>query len=159
MLRQAIAAGHRDDFRIVHFSVMTNHLHLIVEADDQRSLARAMQGLKIRIAKRLNRIWGRKGTVFCERYHAREIRTPTQARNTLLYVLANARKHARETGRSLPRRWVDPYSSARQFEGWRQPVRLEPGVVVPAKSWVLRGGWRRRAGKLDAHAIPAAQPP
>ena len=137
---------------------MTNHVHLIVEAHDVRELSRGMQGLKISITKRLNRIWGRRGTAFSERYHACELATPTQTRNTLIYVLNNARKHAAERGRTLPRRWVDPYSSARQFDGWRQAVRVEAGVVVPASTWLLRAGWRRR-GLLDAHAIPTKGPP
>ena len=115
--------------------------------------------MKISIAKRLNHLWGqRKGTVFSERYHAREISTPTQARNALLYVLSNARKHAAERGARLPTRWVDPFSSARQFDGWMQPVRSEPGVVTPPASWLLRIGWRRR-GSIDAHAVPSGPAP
>jgi REP element-mobilizing transposase RayT len=158
-IRSAIAGVQRTGFGVVHFSVMTNHVHFIVEADDGKQLSRGMQGLKISIAKRLNRIWRRpRGTVFGERYHARELATPTQARNTLLYVLGNARKHAAERGRTLPRRWVDPFSSARQFDGWRQAVRLESGVVTPPATWLLRAGWRRR-GLLDAHAIPTTAPP
>jgi putative transposase len=158
VIRRAIEAGHREGFRVVHFSVMSNHLHLIVEAEGRRQLSRGLQGLKIRIAKQLNRLWTRRGSVFIERYHEREVATPTQTRNTLLYVLSNARKHAAQRGRSLPRRWVDPFSSARQFDGWRQPVRIEHGVVVSPRTWLLRVGWRRR-GLLDAHAIPSLAPP
>ena len=156
-VRSAIASGHKPDFRVVHFSAMTNHLHLIVEADDRAALSRGLKGLKTRITRRLNRLWSRKGTIFAERYHAREIATPREARNLLLYVLGNARKHAAERGRKLPARWVDPCSSARQLDGWRQRVRLEPGVVEPPRTWLLRVGWRRH-GLLDAHAVPARAP-
>jgi REP element-mobilizing transposase RayT len=159
-VRKAIRWAHREGFVVVHFAVMTNHVHLIVEANDSRSLSRGMQGLKISMAKRLNHLWGRKGkgAVFSERYHAREISTPTQVRNTLLYVLSNARKHAAQRGQRLPSRWVDPFSSARQFDGWRQNVTLEPGVVAPAGCWLLRTGWRRR-GCIDAHAVPSGPAP
>src|SRR5690606_41964204 len=34
--------------RVVHFAVLGNHVHLIVEAEGKGALARAMQGLKIR---------------------------------------------------------------------------------------------------------------
>jgi hypothetical protein len=61
----------RFGFRIVHFSVQGNHLHLVVEADDERALARGMQGLGVRIAKALNRLMARKGAVFADHYHAR----------------------------------------------------------------------------------------
>jgi putative transposase len=157
-IRSAIARSSRVGFGVVHFSVMSNHVHFIVEAHDRVRLSRGMQGLKISIARRLNKIWGRKGTPFGERYHACELASPTQTRNTLLYVLGNARKHAAERGRKLPRRWVDPFSSARQFDGWRQPVVPELGVVLPPRTWLLRVGWRRR-GLIDAHAIPTTAPP
>src|SRR3989442_11017111 len=46
----AIGAGcERDGFRLVHFSVQRNHLHLIVEARDAVALARGVQGLSIRV--------------------------------------------------------------------------------------------------------------
>jgi REP element-mobilizing transposase RayT len=157
-VRSAIGTAHKSGFRVVHFSVQTNHLHLVVEADDRRALSRGMQGLKIRITRRLNRLWGTKGTIFAERYHDREIRTPREARAVLLYVIGNARKHAAQRGRTLAPRWVDPYSSARQLDGWNQPVRLEPGVVAPPRTWLLRVGWRRH-GRLDAHAVPTGAPP
>jgi hypothetical protein len=41
----------RFGFRLIHFSVQGNHLHLLVEAQDEKSLARGMQGLGVRIAK------------------------------------------------------------------------------------------------------------
>ena len=66
--------GDRFDVRIIHFSVQGNHLHLIVEAPNRRALARAIQGLSIRIAKGLNRMMGRSGRVIGDRYHARVLR-------------------------------------------------------------------------------------
>ena len=152
-IRSAIGDSHKRDFRVVHFSVLANHVHLVVEAHDRRALSRGMQGLKIRMTRRLNAIWGTKGTIFTERYHDLEISTPKQARAALLYVVGNFRKHCAEAGRKLKPRWVDPYSSARQLDGWKQRVRLEPGVVATPQSWLLRSGWKRH-GLLDAHAIP-----
>jgi REP element-mobilizing transposase RayT len=35
----------RDSFRVLQFSVQTNHLHLFVEADDADTLSRGVQGL------------------------------------------------------------------------------------------------------------------
>jgi REP element-mobilizing transposase RayT len=73
----------RFGFRLVHFSVQGNHLHLIVDADDERALARGIQGLGVRIAKALNRVMGRKGTVFADHYHSRILRSPTEVRTRL----------------------------------------------------------------------------
>ena len=47
----------RFGFRLIEYSIQRDHLHFIVEADNTRSLSRGMQGLKIRIAKALNRLW------------------------------------------------------------------------------------------------------
>jgi hypothetical protein len=134
-----------------------------------------MQGLKVRIARRLNGIIGRRGTVFAERYHARVLRTPMEVRNALAYVLGNARRHAKQQGRRLARNWVDPCSSAPYFSGWRgrkaaqwggrgdpwaRDTREEDEIPLatgpptrPARTWVLSKGWRRR-GLLDVNAVP-----
>src|SRR4051794_21417129 len=50
--------------RLTHFSVQSNHIHLIVEGVSST----AMQGLGIRIAKGINRLLGRKGRVLGDRY-------------------------------------------------------------------------------------------
>jgi putative transposase len=157
-LRSSIGSGHKSDFRVIHYSILDNHLHLVAEADDRGALSRGVKGLKTRMTKALNKLWGRKGTVFADRYHDREIATPRQARSVLLYVICNYRKHFAEAGRRLEARWVDPFSSARQLDGWNQRVRLEPGVVAAPRTWLLKAGWKRH-GLLDAHAIPAAAPP
>jgi hypothetical protein len=52
-----------------------------------------MQGLAIRIAKGLNRLWGRKGKVFEDRFHERVLETPREVRTALAYLVHNARRH------------------------------------------------------------------
>jgi hypothetical protein len=162
-VKTSIARAHKPGIRVVHFSVMRTHLHLIVEARDKDALAAGMKGLKVRITKALNRVWSRggvrrRGTVFSERYHVRALTTARETRNGLCYVLNNHRRHAAQAGVRLPKRWVDPCSSARQFDGWRQPVRLElaphVGAVAPPQTWLLSSGWRRAGGPLDAHHVP-----
>jgi hypothetical protein len=69
IVRAAIGRSHKPGVRIVHFSVLRNHVHLVVEADSRRALGRGMQGL----------IWGTEGTIFAERYHDREVATTKQA--------------------------------------------------------------------------------
>jgi REP element-mobilizing transposase RayT len=89
--------GDRFDVRVVEFSVQGNHVHLLVEAPDRHALARAIQGFSIRVAKGLNRMMGRTGRVFDDRYHARVLRTPTEVRHAIRYVLerTQARRPAR----------------------------------------------------------------
>ncbi len=64
-LEPAFHAGReRFGFRLVHYSVQGNYLHLLVEAEDKASLARGMKGLEVRVARALNRMMKRKGRVF-----------------------------------------------------------------------------------------------
>jgi len=100
-----------------------------------------VQGLGVRIAKALNRLMERKGTVFADHYHARILRSPTQVANALAYVLMNFPHHfPDETARHAgdPR---DRFSSA-----WRERGRDPP--VVPARTWLLSIGWRVRAREV-----------
>jgi REP element-mobilizing transposase RayT len=122
--------------RIVHYAILGNHLHLIVEAEDARALSRGMQGLAIRIAKRLNALAGRRGGVFADRYHGRPLATPREVANAVKYVVRNYHHHARER---LPARWDDPWSSARYLH----EVPRDDAPVTAPKTWLLRVGWRR----------------
>jgi REP element-mobilizing transposase RayT len=157
------SAGRHEDFRVVQFNVLGNHLHFVVEAGGPGALSRRMQGLTVRLARRINHTLGRKGKLFAERYHARVLRSPRHARNTLRYVLLNARHHAAERGETLSRGWVDPFSSAPWFDGWREPMRVNqpwlrrlvtrPPPVAPARSWLLTVGWRT-GGLLGFDEVP-----
>ncbi|HKA88046.1 MAG TPA: transposase [Haliangiales bacterium] len=142
------AAAARFDTRIAQFSVQWNHIHVVVETRDARALARAVQGMAIRMAKGLNRVMGRKGTVFADRYHSRALRTPTEVRKALVYVLGNARKHLAALGYKLSPSFLDEYSSAAWFDGWAVPPTPPPGdpPVAPARTWLLTTGWRDRGG-------------
>ena len=147
ILRRSFHEGReRFGFRLVHFSVQRTHLHMIAEAKDARALALGIQGLCIRVAHGVNRRLGRSGRVFADRYHARVITSPRQARHVLAYCLLNARHHAAQSGASLPRDWYDPYSSAAYFDGWADgmpPPPEDDDPVVPARAWLLTTGWRR----------------
>src|SRR5258707_1456793 len=113
VLRRAIdAASARPEFRVVHHSIQSNHLHLIVEATDRQALSMGMRALFVRIARALNRLWKRAGAVFADRFHERALRTPTEVRNSLVYVLQNARKHG------ISASGPDAYSSGPWFDGW-----------------------------------------
>jgi REP element-mobilizing transposase RayT len=79
---------------LVKFAVLGDHLHLIVEADDSVSLARGMQSLGTRLAKALNKLLERKGTLFDDHYHSHLLESPTEVARALEYVRNNARRPA-----------------------------------------------------------------
>jgi putative transposase len=128
-------ARERLGVRIIHYSIQGNHLHLIVEAQSVEALSRAMQGFAIRLAKRLNKLAGRHGGVFADRFHARPLKTPREAKRAVRYVLTNYRHHALEY---LPDGWTDALASARFTQ--ERPSADSP-VVAPSV-WLLRVGWR-----------------
>jgi REP element-mobilizing transposase RayT len=161
----------RDDFRIVQISVQRTHVHLIVEADNKRALARGMQGFQISAAKHVNAALSRsrsgprrRGAVFADRYHATVITSPRQAHHALSYVMNNWRKHG-EDHRLRLRAWrIDWFSSAADFPDWaeygdeplrwRAPPTYEPFVVRRPHTWLLRQGWKRH-GEISCFEVPA----
>ena len=137
------AARRRPDARVVHFSVQGNHLHLILEAAEARALGNTVRALSIRLARGLNRMMGRRGPVFDDRYHAHVLRTPTEVRNALRYVLGNFASHAARRGERTPRGWVDPFSSATvKTPRIAQGMLFVEGVTRAGETWLMR-----RAGR------------
>src|SRR5262249_14368486 len=154
---------------VVHYSVQRDHVHLLVEAQTNRSIACGMKSVGARIGKLANRLFERSGKVLDGRYHLRPLRTPLEVRRALRYVLLNHRHHAAQRRcvrvardvRGYPSSNValDPASSARWFDGWciakTAPNTIEVCEVAPARTWLLKIGWRRH-GLIDPADIPAA---
>jgi REP element-mobilizing transposase RayT len=154
ILGSLAAAKDRFGVAIVHFSVQRTHIHLLVEAQDKQSLSRGMQGLGVRLARRLNKLLRRRGTVFKQRYHARIVRDSWQAKNVLSYVLNNARRHAAQAGWYYAKNWFDPCSSAASFPGWSVPPQSRgPPALAPPRTWLLSIGWLMW-GLLNPWTIP-----
>jgi putative transposase len=113
-LRAILLTPGIEGFQVVHYSVQDDHLHLVVEAEDRRSFSSGMRSLEIRIARTVNRLFGRKrGKVIRDRYHRRDLVTPREVRTVLRYVLLNRSKH-----RQLIPGVLDVCSSAYSFDGW-----------------------------------------
>ena len=156
LVRHAFAASSgKESFRVIEYSVQSNHLHMLVEAQNERSLSRGMNALAVRLVRRLNALWRRIGRVFADRYHARALLTPRAVRTALVYVLQNARKHGAWIAKA-----PDVYSSGSSFDGWRggasgvrDAVSSRPWLVR-ARTWLLKIGWRRHGaiGVLEAPA-------
>jgi REP element-mobilizing transposase RayT len=166
-LHRGLCGGNlREGFRLVEYSVQQNHLHLIPEAKNTAALSRGIQGLAIRLARALNRTVHRTGRVFADRYRSRLLTDPLDARNTLRYVLNNARRHVRRAIRNHTR-WTDPCSSAPWFRHWSIPSDVADfapdqrhrslltlgSAGVPPRTALLSCGWRR-AGAIELLHVP-----
>jgi len=166
-LRAAVRRARERGFAVAHFAILSNHAHLIIEpvaGPAVRSLGRPMRSLCVSFARRLNSALDREGAVFHGRYHLHVLRTPTEVRRAIDYVLTNEARHgARRAGifgRQMYRVRLDPFSSALAFRDWRNLVgaRAEfeatgwaeqeilnwfDEILVPARTWLLREGWGR----------------
>jgi REP element-mobilizing transposase RayT len=146
--RTALRRASKDGLRIVHYSVQHDHIHLIVEAPDKKRLSGGMCGLASGFARRVNGLRGTRGRIFADRYHRRDLKTPREVRNALVYVIQNGLKH-----RSASK--LDVFSSAAFFDGWTTGANVEltrlraalppdePPPVAAPRFWLMTIGWKR----------------
>jgi REP element-mobilizing transposase RayT len=101
LLKKAIVNARSHGLRIVQFSLQSNHVHLIVEAENNKTLTKGMRSLTVTMAKGIA-----KGRVQLERYHLHVLRSIRETKNAVKYVLFNQQKHEKGTCSK-----VDEYSS------------------------------------------------
>jgi REP-associated tyrosine transposase len=149
-VEQAVSKASRAGFRVVEFSAQDDHVHLIVEAQDEKALSSGARGLSIRLARAINNACRRRGPVWGDRYHTHTLKTPRETRHAMVYVLMNFRKH-----HPHDRRPIDPCSSAPWFDGFRTlpPAPTRPSSTRKARTWLASKGWRRH-GLVDWRERP-----
>lgn len=98
LLKRAIVRARGYGLKVIHYSLQSNHIHLIVEASNNEVLTAGMRSLTITFAKGL-----KQGRVQLERYHLHVLRTKNETKNAIHYVLFNSQKHGGKA--------VDEYSS------------------------------------------------
>ena len=132
------AAAKRFGMTLCEFSVQSNHVHLVVEAAHRPALSKALQALGVRLARRLNRVFERRGRLLSDRFHAHVLRTPREVRNAVRYVRTNHLHHhgvhaadARTRAATMfPGPLADPFSSS----------HVDNGVLLRfPRTWLLRG--------------------
>jgi REP element-mobilizing transposase RayT len=114
-LREAVRETRRKQFRIAHYKIHPDHVHLIVEATDDEALAEGLKGFAVRAARALNtHVLERSGTVWGDRYHRRELRTARQVRDAVLALAS---------------------------DGLDERVSPTAPAVEPAQTWLLVHAW------------------
>ena len=152
LFQKCAGRAKRYGLHVVHYALESNHIHLIVEARDNRALRSGMVSLFGSFARALNERVQRVGKVYSDRYHLNVITNPSQMKHTLRYVLLNHCKHTK---------WLehmDPFSSARFFPHWKNLIELNEVVawdlrnlsenyasagLSPPRSWLAAQGWMR----------------
>jgi REP element-mobilizing transposase RayT len=173
VLRDQRRRAYGATFQIVHFSIQSNHVHMIVEADDgplvsssstkgpsrKTPLRSGVSGFVIAFAKRLNAMFKRKGKVWDDRYHRHDLESPHEVKTSVRYVINNFRKHGHVTfGMGA----FDYYSSAQHFDGWSEGLfaqfrEPEPWTETAPRTWLLAQGWKVH-GLISPLETPGRRP-
>ncbi len=142
LLKRAILNARLKGLEVVHYSLQSNHVHLIVEAMDSATLTRGMRSLTVTFAKGLKR-----GRVQLGRYNLHVLRTVEEAKTALRYVLLNEQKHTRTrvvrvdgyaSWSALPLEWTKSFLRKERL-GWI-PAPAPWAGVDKGNSWLLRKG-------------------
>jgi REP element-mobilizing transposase RayT len=104
-LKHSIKRGRLKGLRIIHFSLQNDHVHLYAESESNLILTQGMKALGVSFAKRVNKYFKTKGQVYKTRFHLRVLRSASEAKNVINYILKNGFKHNRTKS------FIDPYSS------------------------------------------------
>jgi REP element-mobilizing transposase RayT len=151
VLRRQRRRRYARSFKVIEFSIQPDHVHLVVEATGKEDahdwLRSGVSGLVISFAKQLNALLHRKGKVWGDRWHGRELGSPREVRNAIVYVFRNLAKHGTTM---LGDGNVDLLSSAPRFTWWTRPISCtfpdEPWPDSTPSTWLLGSGWRTRGG-------------
>jgi REP element-mobilizing transposase RayT len=153
----------KERFRVVHFSVQSDHLHLLVEAVDRRALLGGVRGLSVSVARRVNRLVFRRGG--CLRIAGMAVRCPRRepsvTRSSTCWGTSGSTNH-REAKRwthslrlpifrGLQRLQGSPSRSELRRIAGRDVARGSP--VLEPRTWLLRAGWRRH-GLISIREAP-----
>jgi len=160
-LRRAFRALCQRGFRVVHYSIQGNHVHLVVEVEGHRAFTTGLRALAAHVTHALHRVMGRGGRVLASRTHARALRTPSEVRTVLRYVLRNRTHH-------IPAEVaLDPFSTAPFFDDWASldlhpppphGGRAKERADAPARTWLLSGGYRRYHPEGHPEGRPEGHP-
>lgn len=113
ILKQAIQRARLKGLKIIHFSLEHDHVHLYAESDNNLILSKAMQALGVSLAKRINRAYRIKGQRYKTRYHLRVLRSASEVKNVINYILKNGIKH--RSCKSI----INQFNSALILHDWR----------------------------------------
>jgi REP element-mobilizing transposase RayT len=105
LLKHAISNARRQGLKVIHFALEYDHIHLLIEAENNYILGKGMQSLGVTMAKGINRLKALKGSVYKHRYHFRQITSSRQLKNVMNYIFTNGIKH--KTAMKV----INPYNS------------------------------------------------
>ncbi|MGZ3790137.1 MAG: transposase [Bacteriovorax sp.] len=86
LLKRAILNARRQGLKVIHYSLEYDHVHLLIEAENNHVLGKGMQAFGVTLSKAINRMRKRKGGVYKHRYHFRQISSSRELKNVMNYI-------------------------------------------------------------------------
>ncbi|MBT3236341.1 MAG: hypothetical protein HN353_10355 [Bdellovibrionales bacterium] len=157
LFTKAVKRARLKGLRVVHFSLQTNHLHLLVEADSNRQLSSGMRSLLITYSIWINRLLKRQGPLFRDRFNMEVITTPRRMKNLLNYIFKNSAKHRKHAFNQIDLYCSHLILSAQdQFRLFGRKIPPPPishqvralalkrlaELLFPPQSWLAAVGWQ-----------------
>jgi REP element-mobilizing transposase RayT len=170
IVKRAILGAQSRGLRVIHFSILSNHIHLICEALSLSVLMNSMKSLTSRMGIHLRRlikeqkhhsnrleVLDKEGLgLFRGRYNLQAIQNPAQMKQTLAYVLLNPAKHFKKAP------YLDAFTSAAIFEDWQKLIGRELNLnsslatlkknlkefLAPPQLWLTQAGWAKARLRL-----------
>jgi putative transposase len=91
-------AKEKFNFKLKHFCIMSNHIHLMIQPRENTDISKIMQWILSVFAIRFNKIFGYKGHVWYDRFKSKIIHTLNQLIKVFEYISLNPVKaHLSET--------------------------------------------------------------
>jgi len=169
-------------FRLIHFAVLGNHLHLLCEADSSEWLTKGMQKLTVSLARLLNvdgvRAQGGSlnpragsfreragwiGKIFDERYHAHCLTSEREMSHALEYLFDNAKQHydriegasfkVRTAAGKLQTVVIDIYTSFAELHSAASATKVTEATKAPPPIARARGFLLKRAMRATTWAV------
>ena len=82
-------AGEKYNFRINHYCIMSNHIHLLIKPEDGTDLSELMKWILCVFALRYNKSIGMHGHVWYDRFKSNIIQSSMQFFHTFKYISDN----------------------------------------------------------------------
>lgn len=105
ILKRAIINARKQGLRIIHYTLEFDHVHLLIEADNNLVLGKGMKAFGVTFSKAINRMRKLKGEVYKHRYHFRRLSSSRELKNVLNYIFNNGLKHGSS------KHIINPYNS------------------------------------------------
>lgn len=127
ILKRSILRARKQGLKVLHFTLEWDHVHLLIEADNNLELGKGMQAFGVTFAKGINKIKKNSGKVYKHRYHFRKINSGRELKRVMNYIFTNGEKH--RTATSIDNVFNSLRAEIKFSLFTRNKVQLDPDLI------------------------------